>query len=101
MRLLTNKVKLFLIVILLSQPCLAEDDRVLRQVADEINHEISLYKLDPSNHTLPLVGHWNVGSLPGGYNLDYQLQLLRQGHHILPWLDWPWPDFKWEKPFYS
>lgn len=36
-------------------------------------------------HPLPLAGSWNMGELPGGYNPDYQRQLIEKGHRLLPW----------------
>ncbi|MFZ4983994.1 MAG: hypothetical protein ACOYLF_00905 [Blastocatellia bacterium] len=33
---------------------------------------------------LPLAGHWNLGEAKDGYTPAYQLDLIRNGHHILP-----------------
>jgi hypothetical protein len=38
---------------------------------------------------LPLAGHWNLGEGRGGYDPAYQLDLIRRGHHVLPWLLMP------------
>jgi hypothetical protein len=35
----------------------------------------------PEGRPLPLVAHWHRRSLP----LSFQIELIRQGHHILPW----------------
>jgi len=40
-------------------------------------------------HPLPLAGHWNLGEEKDGYNPGYQLQLIREGHHLLPWFLMP------------
>ena len=41
---------------------------------------------------LPLVGHWNRGTRPGGYDPIYQSRLINQGHPILPWFAMPRPE---------
>ena len=33
---------------------------------------------------LPLAGHWNLGEEKDGYTPAYQLELIRNGHHLLP-----------------
>lgn len=38
-----------------------------------------------SGHPPPLAGSWNTGTLPDGYGPDYQIRLIEQGHHLLPW----------------
>ena len=38
---------------------------------------------------LPLAGHWNLGEGKGGYDPAYQLELIRRGHHLLPWFLMP------------
>ena len=65
-------------------------------VADAIRVEASLPNSGPKGRPLPLVGSWNTGTLPHGYDPDYQIRLIEQGHHVLPWfqLDAPhgWKD---------
>jgi hypothetical protein len=39
---------------------------------------------DPTGRPLPLVAHWHRQSLP----LSFQLQMIRDGHPLLPWLDY-------------
>lgn len=58
---------------------------------------IALESLKPSyspqkGRPLPLVGHWNCGDRPGGFGPEFQLWLLRNKHHILPWVRLPEPD---------
>ncbi|MBI1763076.1 MAG: hypothetical protein HYR56_16740 [Acidobacteria bacterium] len=36
-------------------------------------------------YPLPLVGHWNLGEAPNGFSPTYQIKLMEQGKHILPW----------------
>ncbi len=38
---------------------------------------------------LPLAAHWNLGEEKDGYNPAYQMELIREGHHILPWFLMP------------
>lgn len=40
---------------------------------------------------LPAYANWNTGLRPGGYNPDYQYDLLYQNHHIAPWFQLPAP----------
>lgn len=44
-----------------------------------------------SGHPLPLAAHWR-GEPDSSFGPAYQLELLRDGHHILPWLTLPRPD---------
>jgi hypothetical protein len=46
---------------------------------------------EPAGRPLPLAAHWNRGSKPTGFSPAYQLQLLRAGHHIMPWFEMPVP----------
>lgn len=57
---------------------------------------ISFESLKPSyspqkGRPLPLVGHWNCGDRPGGFGPGFQLWLLQNKHHILPWVRLPEP----------
>lgn len=57
---------------------------------------IALESLRPSyspqkGRPLPLVGHWNCGDRPGGFGPEFQLRLLQNKHHILPWVRLPAP----------
>ena len=40
-------------------------------------------------YPLPLIGHWNLGEAPNGFSPNYQIQLMEQGNHILPWFLMP------------
>lgn len=42
-------------------------------------------------HELPFAAHWNTGQLSGGFSPTYQLELLKQGHFIMPWFQMPDP----------
>ena len=63
-----------------------------RKVAVEIRREALLPpdgRAGSAQGGLPLVSHWNMGSQGRGWTPQYQVELLNQGHHILPWLAWP------------
>jgi hypothetical protein len=66
------------------------------QVAAEIRAESTLPNSGPKGHPLPLVGSWNTGTVANSYGPDYQIRMIEQGHHLLPWfqLDAPygWKD---------
>lgn len=40
-------------------------------------------------YPLPLAGHWNLGEAPNGFSPNYQIKLMEQGNHILPWFLMP------------
>jgi len=63
-----------------------------RRAADAIRREALLPTNGPAGRPLPLVSHWNMGSYGRGWTPQYQVELLDQGHHILPWLGWPQGD---------
>ncbi len=37
-----------------------------------------------TDHPLPLAGSWDAGNC--GYRLEWQLQQIKMGHHLLPWV---------------
>ena len=63
-----------------------------KKVAAEIRREATLPPNGPIGRPLPLVSHWNMGSHGRGWTPQYQVELLDQGHHILPWFGWPRSD---------
>ena len=66
-----------------------QEDLSLR-TADEIRQEAVRANQGDAGRPLPLAAHWNCYGANGeGFSPAYQLQLIRQGHHLLPWLDWP------------
>jgi hypothetical protein len=38
-----------------------------------------------TGYPLPWVGHWNLGEAEGGFDPNYQIKMIEQGHHLLPW----------------
>jgi hypothetical protein len=53
----------------------------------------------PLGRPLPLACHWNTGSYPPQDTFDpsYQIGLIQQGHHLLPFLSMPDPHMPAEK----
>src|ERR1051326_1856554 len=63
---------------------------VLDTLLDEIRKEATRSNRGEMGRPLPLAAHWNVsGMYMEGFTPAYQLQLLKKGHHILPWLEYP------------
>ena len=60
-----------------------------KRAAVEIRREAMLSPQGSAGRPLPLVSHWNMGSHGKGWTPQYQVQLLDQGYHILPWMSWP------------
>jgi len=58
-------------------------------VAQQIFREALLPPNGPQGRPLPLATHWNVGTVGGTFSPDHQIQLLQEGHHVLPWMSWP------------
>ena len=71
------------------------DDRptdAARKVAAEIRREACLPPSGPTGRPLPLVSHWNVGTVRGSFEPDHQISLIQQGHYVMPWMSWPQGD---------
>ncbi|GAB6164378.1 hypothetical protein JCM19992_03780 [Thermostilla marina] len=60
-------------------------------VVAEIRAAAAAPTIGPEGRPLPLAGHWNRGTRPEGFSPDYQLELIRRGHHLLPWFEFPRP----------
>ena len=74
--------------------CVAGDNNV----AAEIRKEATKLSQDPEGYALPLMAHWITGAhvAARGWAPDKQIELIEQGHYILPWLAHPGvnsPDF--------
>ncbi|HET8686218.1 MAG TPA: hypothetical protein VFM18_06085, partial [Methanosarcina sp.] len=75
---------------------------LLADTSAEINYEIALPADGSAGNPLPLAAHWNCGEKSGGYTPAYQLELLRQGKHLLPWFYFSRPDeFKLPDSYYE
>jgi hypothetical protein len=65
------------------------------RLASEIRDEATRPNRGDVGRPLPLAAHWNnSGADHTGFTPKYQLELLKKGHHILPWLEWP-PTDQW------
>ena len=68
-----------------------------RSIYDWIRRE-ALALNSEKNHPLPLLGSWNASTWWNhdtdavGLNPGWQLEMVAQGHHILPWFEIPTPD---------
>lgn len=40
---------------------------------------------------LPMAAHWSMGVTPGGFDPAYQMRMIAEGHHLLPWFQMPDP----------
>src|SRR4051812_14471245 len=61
------------------------------RVVEEIRTEAARAGNDSGGYPLPLGANWNWGEDRAAYTPDFQIQLLEQGHHILPWFGMPLP----------
>ncbi len=79
-----------------------------QQTADQIRTETLRKNNDPIGHALPLVASWNTGTYlyahpyhkTRGMDPAYQLDLLKDGHHIFPTFAFPSMDAtsdKWQE----
>jgi hypothetical protein len=84
-----RRLALLVVIVTLVQPVSAQEDPAPR-LLDEIRQEATRPNHGDAGRPLPLAAHWNTsGADRRGFSPTYQLQLLKEGRHILPWLDWP------------
>jgi len=72
----------------------------LAELIDGIRTEATRSNNGPGGRPLPLVAHWNRGSKPTGFSPVYQMELIRAGHHLMPWFEFPRPNATPEKSRY-
>jgi hypothetical protein len=60
-------------------------------IADEIRLEALLPSNGEKGYPLPLASLWNTGQVSGGFDPNYQLDLIHKGHRILPTFFLPSP----------
>lgn len=73
------------------------DDPVL-PVAEAIRAEATRPNSSEIGRPLPLAAHWNTGQWSdAGFTPHYQMKLIENGHHILPWFQLPDP-YPYDKP---
>lgn len=56
-----------------------------RSVVDEVRFESTLSRSSALGRPLPLVGSWNTGLYSNTFDPNFQLKLISQGHHLIPW----------------
>ncbi len=61
----------------------------LSRLTAAIRTEATKKNDDPAGRPLPLAAHWNRGSKPTGFSPVYQLDLIKRGHHLMPWFEMP------------
>src|SRR5262249_49842401 len=84
-----SRLSTVLVIVTLVAPAAAQDEPPARVLA-EIRQEATRPNRGDAGLPLPLAAHWNTaGADRLGFAPSYQLQLLKRGSHILPWLDWP------------
>ena len=70
------------------------------EVADEIHREAIRSNHDPSGRPLPLAALWNAGATADGFTPLVQLEMIHQGHHLIPTLYLPTPGRRNGDPSY-
>lgn len=74
-------------------------------VAAQIRYEATLPNSSPVGRPLPLAASWNTGVRPNTFDPNYQLDMIEQGHFMLPWfqLDMPkgWTTIKDSRAYYQ
>ncbi len=73
--------------LVLSQP--VSPSLSARRAAEQIRAEALLPPNSPEGRPLPLASHWNTGRVKHTFEPAHQVELLQQGHRILPWFAWP------------
>ncbi len=76
-------------------------DEKCRETVEAIRAESLRLNESHIGMPLPLAAHWNVGQNKGGFDPDYQVQLIRKGHHILPWMAMPHPSGRSRIEYYE
>ena len=69
-----------------------DSQKGLSLVLNEVRAETVRPNDDRAGRPLPLAAHWNSGDTAEGLGTAYQLELISNGHHVLPALDFPEPD---------
>ncbi len=67
-------------------------------VVEGIRAEATRKNTSSVGRPLPLAGHWNLGQAKDGFSPDYQMKMIEQGHHLLPWFLMPDPAANPEDP---
>lgn len=81
-----------LFVVILMMSSYANGDILGMKVANEIRNEATMPNNSEKGRPLPLAASWNTGTSANGYDPDYQITLIEQGHHVLPWFQLDMPE---------
>ncbi len=71
------------------QPEPPAKDQTLLSISARIREEALLENRSEAGRPLPLAGHWNLGEAKKGFSPGYQMKMIEQGHHLLPWFLMP------------
>lgn len=69
--------------------CLPAFAGLAPKVVEEVRQEVLRKNVNRDGRPLPVVGHWANGFDRPNFSSDYQIELLEQGHHIVPTLPMP------------
>lgn len=98
-----NRYPLISLLLLALLPGLAFAARdPLLPAPEEIRREVARPNLDPLGHPLPLVAHFlpGWGGETSAFSPAWQMQMIDQGHFLLPWLAFPPGDAKLDAKFW-
>lgn len=63
----------------------ADAGEEIPRAAKEVRAEAVRKNQDPDGRPLPMAAHWHASNFP----LTLQIELIRRGHHIFPFTEWP------------
>ncbi|MBN1140892.1 MAG: hypothetical protein JXB25_03715 [Deltaproteobacteria bacterium] len=75
----------FTIVFFIIKNVSGEELKIVKSAPETIRSESIFYSNDIHGYHLPLAAHWNTGFWgEHGFNPDYQLRMIEQGHYLIP-----------------
>jgi hypothetical protein len=87
-------------IALFCQRSFGSPDNVEESTISEIKYEAALPSRSMAGRPLPLYSSWNTGELGRGFTPEKQINLIRQGHHVMPALLISSPDKAVNKPYF-
>lgn len=82
----------YLVVLLASlQAVFAAPAVDVAEHAAQIRAEAVMPNRGDEGRPLPLVAHWNTGADPEGFTPAWQMEMIEEGHFLLPWFAMPNP----------
>ena len=75
---------------------LAGADDKLTRTAEDVRKAATAPNRGDEGRPLPLFASWNTGGVGDGFTPTWQLAMLKQGHHLLPWFGFERPDSQLE-----